>query len=117
MLYETRFLLALLFSLIIEVPFLFILIKYIFLIKNLKNLDILSVGIIATTLTIPYLWFVIPAFVNAAYYVYIGEGIVIITEAVIYLLLLKIGSIKSLIISIILNMLSYGIGLLIYRFI
>lgn len=117
MFYETRFLLAWLLTLVIEVPILFILVKFVFKIKTIKNLDLLTAGVIATTLTIPYLWFVLPAFFNARYYVYLGEGMVTIVEAIIYSLLLRIDVIRALIISIVANMASYYLGLLIFKYI
>ena len=112
MLYETKFLIALLLTLVVEVPIVFILAKYLFKSK-IKTLEILFIGFIASTLTLPYLWFVLPPYINMSYYVLIVEILVFLFEALIYKILIKLSIFDSLAISLIANLLSFIIGLLI----
>lgn len=75
----------------IEIPVLFALLRYIFRNRELPVLRIVFAGALCTALTLPYLWFVLPPFVDAAYYLLIGESLVVVIEAVILnrLLVLK----------------------------
>ncbi len=113
MLYETQFLISLSLTLIIEIPIVFIFVKVIYKLKELSNLKILIVGLIASTLTLPYLWFVLSPYINARYYIFTGELIVVIVEALIYNQLLNIKFKQVLLISLVANLISYGLGLLI----
>jgi len=113
MLYETQFLISLSLTLIIEIPIVFIFVKVIYKLKELSNLKVLIVGLIASTLTLPYLWFVLSPYINARYYILTGELIVVIVEALIYNQLLNIKLNKALAISFIANFFSYGLGLII----
>ncbi|NMB78565.1 MAG: hypothetical protein GYA23_05665, partial [Methanomicrobiales archaeon] len=83
MLYETYFLVALFSTWLIEIPILVALIRFIFRETSLPLPRIIGAGALCTALTLPYLWFVLPPFVDAAYYVEIGEGLVILAETLI----------------------------------
>jgi hypothetical protein len=113
MLYETRFLLSLLLTLIIEVPIIILLIRHVFKIKKLSLPKIIFVGIIASALTLPYLWFVFSLFIKSNYILYVGELLVFLFESFIYIGLLNIGIKRSLIISLVANLVSFSLGLLI----
>ena len=115
MLYESKFLLSLFFTLLIEIPILFLLLKYFLSTKKeITNKNILVVGIIASMLSQPYLWFVLPPYINSRYYLYIGEIIVIVIEAIILNQLLNLNIKHSLIISFMMNIISFIFGLLIF---
>lgn len=114
MLYETKFLLSLILTCIVEILVLFIFIKLIFKIKKIKNLKIIFVGIVASTLTLPYLWFISPSYINAKYYLQIGELSVILIESIIYNQLLEIDIKKSIFISFAANIISFIIGLVVF---
>jgi len=110
MLYETRFLLSLGLTLLIEVPALFILTRF-FVAHKVTPAEVLFTSILASSLTLPYLWFVLPPYVNASYYLQIGEAAVIIVEALIIQRLLKVDILRSLLISAAANMASFAVGL------
>ena len=112
MLYETMFLKSLFLTLLIEIPLLFIFVKYIFKIR-FSNKKIFFAGLISSVLTLPYLWFVMRAFINANYYIQIGELVVILIEALIYNQLLEIRFDKSFLMSLVINIISFALGILI----
>lgn len=115
MLYEQKFLLALFFTLISEVPVLFFLVKYFLKYKDLKIPTIIFVGILVSSLTLPYLWFIFPAFVvDRITYLIVGESLVVLVEAIIYFKLLKLKLLDSFIVSMIANIASIILGYLIY---
>jgi len=113
MLYETLFLISLLLTLIIEISILFVFVKYVFKLK-IKSVKIIFIGFLASALTLPYLWFVLPPYINVSYYVYTGEILVFLFEALVYNQLLNIKINKSLLISFIANLASFVIGLIIF---
>jgi hypothetical protein len=110
MLYETRFLLALITTWAIEIPVLFALVRYVFRHRDLPVLRIFSAGLICTALTLPYLWFVLPPFVDAAYYLLIGEILVIVVEAVIIEQSLGTGWKQAGVCSVLMNAASFFLG-------
>ena len=111
MLYETQFLLALVTTWAIEIPVLVALIRFVFRDKTLPLVRIIGVGALCTALTLPYLWFVLPPFVDAAYYVQIGEILVFVVEAVILNRLLGLESRRAVICSFTMNAASFLLGL------
>jgi hypothetical protein len=111
MLYETRFLLALATTWAIEIPVLIVLIRFVFRNKTLPLVKIVGIGALCTALTIPYLWFVLPSFVDAAYYPLTGEILVVIIEAVMLNRLLGLNPKEAVVCSLVMNMASYGLGL------
>lgn len=113
MLYETRFLYSLLLTLAVEIPIVYIFVKYLYRHNGVKNLKIILVGFLASTLTLPYLWFILPAYINDRNtFIVIGELLVILTETIIYNQLLEIKLSKSFIISLTANIFSILLGLL-----
>ena len=112
MIYETLFLLSLTLTLVIEIVVLLVLSKY--LIKKIKFKKIIIAGLIASILTLPYLWFVLPAYLSSLKYIIIGELLVVLIETLIYWNLLNIKFNKALLISFICNLISFLIGLLVF---
>ncbi|MFH0906271.1 MAG: hypothetical protein V1824_02955 [archaeon] len=112
MLYETSFLISLLINLIIEIPLVYLIIKFIYK-EKLDFKKIIIVTLLASITTLPYLWFVFPSYINSTYYLIIGEIIVFIIEAIIYKLLLDLKLIKAIILSLVANLFSFLLGLLI----
>ena|SRR5208337_1854156 len=111
MLYETRFLLALVTTWAIEIPILIALIRVVFRDKALPLARIIGVGALCTALTLPYLWFILPPYVDAAYYPMIGETLVILAEALILNRMLGLNPKCAFICSLIMNSASYFLGL------
>ncbi len=113
MIYETKFLISLALTLIIEVPLVVLMVKYIIKLREVSLWKIIFVAFLASATTLPYLWFVIPPYVDARFYILYGEIFVVVTEAFIYNQLLKLNIIKALLLSITVNLISYYLGRLI----
>lgn len=113
MIYEQQFLISLLLTLIIEIPVALLLIKYLYKKTEIKISKIIFAGVVANMLTLPYFWFIAPAFISDRNtYIIIGELSVIIAEAIIYNQLLKLKLSESLVVSLIANISSMLLGLL-----
>jgi hypothetical protein len=112
MLYETRFILALITTWCIEVPILFAVIRFILHDKTQPAIRIAGVGVLCTALTLPYLWFILPPYVDAAQYIVIGETLVFLTEAFILNRLLTLKPVIALECSFIMNLASFLLGFL-----
>jgi hypothetical protein len=113
--FETRFLVALLLTLLIEVPLLFILVKYAYRLKAIASWKILFVGTLASSLTLPYVWFVVPPYIHSRYYVHVAELFAVIVEAVIYNRLLETRIGVSLVLSLVTNAVSFLTGWLLFH--
>ncbi len=111
MLYETYFLLALVTTWVIEITVLTTLLRIVFKEPPLPLIRVIGVAMLCTALTLPYLWFVLPPFVDAAYYVPVGEALVFLIEAFILNRLLGIGPKVALICSFAMNLASFLLGL------
>ena len=110
MIYEYRFLLSLITTIVIEA-----IVLVLFLYKKRQLRKILFVNGIISSLTLPYLWFIYPLFIsNHFWYVLSGEIIVVIIEAIILKELLELYVLESLKISFIANLVSYVIGTLFF---
>jgi len=114
MLYETEFLLALAITITAEVPVLVVLIRGVFRDTGIPVRRIIGIGALCTALTLPYLWFVWPPFVDAAYYPLIGELLVVLVEAGVLNQLLGLDTKRAAACSLIMNVVSFGIGLLVF---
>jgi hypothetical protein len=111
MLYETRFLLALVTTWAIEITVLIALIRFVFRNKTISLTKIIGIGALCTALTLPYLWFILPPYVDAAYYIVIGETLVFLVEAFILNRLLGLRPMIALACSFMMNMASFLLGL------
>lgn len=115
--YEVLFLKALGLTSLIEIT-VFCLVYY-FGFKKKKLSELLYgafVCFIASALTLPYVWFVFPAFITEKIiYIIAAEIFALIVEAVVYRILLKCRAYQAFIISFICNGASFGLGLLIFR--
>jgi hypothetical protein len=110
MLYETRFLLALVTTWCIEVPILIALVRCVFRDRTLPILRIIGTGMLCTALTLPYLWFILPPYVDAADYIIIGETLVVLTEAFILNRLVGLKPAFALVCSFVMNLASFLLG-------
>jgi hypothetical protein len=111
MIYETFFLLALVTTWAIEIPVLVVLIRFALRDRTLPMGKIVFTGALCTALTLPYLWFVLPPYVDGAYYITVGETLVILTEALILNKVLGLNAKRSLTCSVAMNAASYFLGL------
>jgi len=108
--YGTHFIYASLITLVVELPLLFLIGVYLLKIKVKK---IFWVGLFTNLFSLPYLWFVFPLFIYIHNYVYVGEILVVLIEAIIFIKLFNINFKKSIFLSLVLNVASYFIGTLI----
>ncbi|MFA4824309.1 MAG: hypothetical protein WC593_04040 [Methanoregula sp.] len=110
MIYETQFLFALVLTWLVEVPVLWFLIRTIVKLRDVPVIRIIFTGILATALTLPYLWFVLPAYIGATHYLLIGELFVIAVESVILNQILRIRPGLSIALSAVMNAASFIVG-------
>lgn len=112
MAYEQSFLISLLVTLLIEIPVVFFLVYYIY--KRKEKFDIIFSGILASVLTLPYFWFILPFYISDRItYIVLGELGVIIIETFIYFKILKLNFKQALFVSLIANLVSTLIGLIV----
>ena len=109
--YGFFFFISLLLTLVVEIPALFILAKYLLKVK-VPAREILCWGFL---FSFPYLWFVFPLFISSHNFIMIGETLVVLMESIILLKVLKINFKNAIILSLIVNVASYLIGLIVFR--
>ncbi|ETA69446.1 hypothetical protein MettiDRAFT_2947 [Methanolobus tindarius DSM 2278] len=115
MIYEYLFLFSLFLTIIIETSVLFLLIRFYFKIDDLSNSLLLFAGIFSSFSTIPYLWFLLPQFIDSYQNLaLIGEISVFLVEAVIYYFVLKVTVQRALILSFTCNLVSFIVGLMVF---
>lgn len=109
-----KFWIAWLLTIFIETLVLFIIVKLFFKKDKISNLRILLVGILASTITLPLLRFVVPLFItDGMWYAVIWELLVTLIEVFIIKYWLKISRWKAILASVVCNLCSYALGLLI----
>lgn len=108
--YGELFLIAWLLALLIEVPILFAMVRFVFRLREIGWLKLLITGGLATSLTLPCLWFIAPEVLGAPYVLIVGEILVFLVEAGIYALVLQIGIRRGLLISLVANLASFALG-------
>ena len=117
--YEHQFLKSLCLTIVIETPILFIIIRYFFALSRaaVSNRLILFSGVISSGFTLPYLWFVLPAFIgNHRLYVVVGELSVTLVEMIIFRFVLELNLRRCCILSVISNLCSYLFGAVLFGF-
>ena len=110
MFYETQFLFALVITWLVEVPILWFSVRTVLKRNDVPVTRILFTGILATALTLPYLWFVLPVYIGAPYFILIGELFVIAVESVVLNQILRIRPGLSIILSVVMNTASFVVG-------
>ena len=114
--YERLFLSSLILTIVVESIVVLVLARYLYNKRNYA--DIVIASIIASTLTLPYFWFILPNYIHQRLpYVITGELIIILIEAVIYWRLLKLEPKHALIISFLANCTSILVGILVNQLI
>jgi hypothetical protein len=114
--YEQLFFRALAVTILVETTALYFLIEKFEKIKPVKGL-ILFTGFISSFATLPYVWYLFPKyFTEYPVFLLTSESAVVITEAVIYFLILKFSFSRCLLFSFICNSLSLLTGLLLDYF-
>ncbi|MDR2411728.1 MAG: hypothetical protein LBD88_04095 [Candidatus Peribacteria bacterium] len=103
---------SLLITLAVEIPVAVILVKYFFK-EKIKLLRVIGISILATTLTIPYLWFIFNAYFDFRMMAICGEIFVFIVEFILYWKLLPINLNRALFVSFVANVVSIIVGVII----
>jgi hypothetical protein len=111
-LYETRFLMSLLLTMFIELIIILLFIKCIYKLKGPGYADIILIGVLASMLTLPYIWFVLPVYIR--FHLIAGELFAIIAEAGIYYRFLTLGFARALLVSAAANIVSFVSGLVLF---
>jgi len=115
MLYEQKFLFSLLLTSIVEVPVAVLLVKYFYKDEAIKISKIVFTGFIASALTLPYFWFVLPVYISSrSLYIFFGEVFIIFIEAIVYNQSLKLKLSEAFIVSLVANIASIFLGLVIW---
>ena len=104
---ESLFLAALTATLLVELIILAIIVRLSCTGQQPALSRVLTTGVLSSCATLPYLWFVLPGFVNGSFYVPVGEMAVTATEAGIIGLVLGIGMFRSLLASALCNTASF----------
>lgn len=119
--FKYDFLMSLILTIVIELLVLFWITRKVFKIRieEKSDKDLMLAGIMASFSTLPYLWFVLPLFIDSgtSYFTLVGEILVFVIETIIYYFLLKISIKKCAIISFLCNLTSFFIGLIVFNFI
>jgi len=110
MIYQSQFLLALGINCLVEIPILWFCVRTVLNMKNVPVTWIVFTGILANALSLPYLWFVLPSFLGATYYLPLGELMVIVLEGVILNQLVRTRPGISLVLSAVMNIVSFFVG-------
>jgi len=112
--YGIYFLLSLILTLVIEIPTLFLAVKYLLKIK-IQAKEIIYWGVFVNLFSLLYLWFIFPLFLSLPNYILIGEILVVLIESVILLKVLKINFKNAFVLSLLTNLLSYLVGIMVLR--
>lgn len=110
MLYETKFLVSLGTTLAIEIPLVALIMRYVIRLREVSVWKVVFVAFLASTLTLPYLWFALSPYVDARFYLLIGESFVVLAEMVIFWGLLGVRIHKAFVVSLAVNVISYYLG-------
>lgn len=112
--YEQKFLIALLLTIIIEIIVALLLVKFFYKEKEIKTSKVIFTGFIASALTLPYFWFILPIYIsNRSLYIIIGEVSIVLIEALIYQQFLGLKFMKAFTVSLLANIASILLGLII----
>lgn len=115
MAYEQKFLFSLFLTLIVEIPIAVFLVKYFYKHKEIKISKIAFVGLIASALTLPYFWFLLPSYIsNRNLYIFFGEFLIVFIETIIYNQFLRLKLSEAFIMSLIANVGSAFFGSVIF---
>jgi len=109
--YEISFLKSLLTTIAFETAVLYIIAKRNYFNLNIKTAIAIFAGILASCTTLPYLWFIFPVFIkNKLAYIILSELTAVFAESLILKVIFKTSYSKALLISFLMNTISYSVG-------
>jgi len=100
----------------IETAVLLLVVRLLFRIERpeMSNGLLVFAGVFCSTTTLPYLWFVLPVFLEPfAARAILGESLVVLVETVFYLFVLRMGVRRCLFASLLCNLTSVAAGVMI----
>ena len=112
--YAADFLIALVVTLLVELPILWVLARGVFKLTAVSTRRLLAVGALGSLLTLPVLWFVLPAFLNPRVAVVLGETLAVVVEALLFWRLLPARPPIAVALSFAANLASFAVGLLVF---
>lgn len=112
--YAVDFLIALVLTLLIELPVLWVLARGAFRLKAVSTRRLLGVGALGSLLTLPVLWFVLPAFLSPAAAIALGEALAVLAEALLLWRLLPARPLVAVVLSLAANLASFLLGRLFF---
>jgi len=110
MILQDKFFIALGVTSLVEVPLAFLIVRYLLREKRLAWHRILIIAFFASFSSLPYLWFIMPPYLDAHYYLIYGESLVVAYEFLFYWYFLGIKWHKALVLSVLCNVISYYLG-------
>ena len=116
--YISLFLFSLFLTILAETLALFALARLVFRWPKRRIPDslLLFCGVFTSGCTLPYVWFVLPGLLSPwLLYAAAAESFAVLAEALIYLVVLRIGPKQALLLSLACNMFSFGLGLLLFQ--
>jgi len=90
---------------------LFAMVRFALRLRTIGTVRLCIAGVLASCLTLPYLWFIAPVILEGVYAIIVGEIVVFLVEAGIYVLVLQISIRRALLVSFIANLVSLVVGL------
>lgn len=108
------FLLALLITWLVELPIVWLLARYALRLRRVGTARLLGVGLLATALTLPYLWFLLPDLLSAQAALWLGEALVFAVELGLYRWLLPANWRQAALLSLAANAASLLVGLALF---
>jgi len=112
--YELLFLKSLLLTISIETVVLYLFFRYVVKLENTSLHRLIFTGVIASMTTLPYLWFILPDYIEQRlWYAIIGESFAVFVETLIIGNILRVKLLKSFLCSFTCNMISFLTGLII----
>jgi hypothetical protein len=116
--YESQFLTALAFTVLIETVVIFFAIRRLLNLRGPTPAQIVYAGLVANVSSLPYLWFVLPAYLrNYSWYLVVGELGVVLWEAVFYWMYLSLRFREAATLSVSANFASFLFGLVLFKLI
>jgi len=110
--YEMLFLKSLVLTIFIESVVLVLFFRLVVRNEHISLSRLLSTGLIASLATLPYLWFILPMYVDQKlWYIVIGETFAVLMETFIIGGMLRITVLKSFLSSFTCNLISFLVGL------
>lgn len=112
--YVHQFLHNWIFTLLVEIPVLILAVRYRFKVSDekLSSIRLIMGGVFASTITIPWVWFIFPVFFynSMTIAIIIGEAAAFAVETVFYMFAFSFSLRQSVIVSFIANVASFLLG-------